>query len=92
VSYNASVVKNTAPQVAQCVLKTKMFSSTLKNALAYLCSTTPAMKLEMQRPSIVSYNDSVVKVYNAPSNLVRSEDKKRMSPTLKNALAYYNAL
>jgi hypothetical protein len=35
VSYNASSVKNTTPRVAQCVLKTKMFSCTLKNALAY---------------------------------------------------------
>jgi hypothetical protein len=42
-------------------------------------------------PTIVSYNASAVKIYNATGNLLRFENKKMFSSTLKNALAYYNA-
>jgi hypothetical protein len=42
-------------------------------------------------PTTVSYNASVVKIYNAAGSLVRFENKKIFSSTLKNALAYYNA-
>jgi hypothetical protein len=37
----------------------------------------------------VSYDASVVKIYNATGSLVRFE--KKIPSTLKNALAYYNA-
>jgi hypothetical protein len=39
---------------------------------------------------IVSYNAGAVKIYNAMSNLVRS-DNKDIFPTSKNAPAYYHA-
>jgi hypothetical protein len=42
------------------------------------------------KPTIVSYNASVVKIYNATDSLVRFENKKNAS-ALKNALAYNNA-
>jgi hypothetical protein len=42
-------------------------------------------------PTILSYNASDVKFYNATSSLVHFENKKIFAPTLKNALAYYNA-
>jgi hypothetical protein len=42
-------------------------------------------------PTIVSYNTSAVKIYNATGSLLRFENKKMFSSTLKNALAYYNA-
>jgi hypothetical protein len=41
-------------------------------------------------PTIVSYNASAVKIYNAKSSLVRFETKI-VSTSLKNALSYYNA-
>jgi hypothetical protein len=41
-------------------------------------------------PTIVSYNASTVKIYNATSNLDRFKTKM-ISHTLKNALAYFNA-
>jgi xylose isomerase len=37
----------------------------------------------------MSYNASVIKIYNAKSSLVLG---KKFSSTLKNALAYYNAV
>jgi hypothetical protein len=39
----------------------------------------------------VSYNASAVKIYNATGSLLRFENKKIFSSTLRNALAYYNA-
>jgi hypothetical protein len=42
-------------------------------------------------PTTVSYNVSVVKIYNSTNNLLRFEIKK-FSSTFKNALAYYNAV
>jgi hypothetical protein len=39
----------------------------------------------------VSYNASAVKIYNATGSLLRFENKKIFSSTLKNAVAYYNA-
>jgi hypothetical protein len=43
-------------------------------------------------PTIVSNNASVCKkIINATSSIVRFENKKPFSSTLKNALAYYNA-
>jgi hypothetical protein len=42
------------------------------------------------RPTIVSYNDSAVKIYSAASSLVRFE-AKIFSSTFKTTLAYNNA-
>jgi hypothetical protein len=41
-------------------------------------------------PTIVSYNSSAVRNYNATSNLERSVDKN-IASTLKNTLAYNSA-
>jgi hypothetical protein len=42
-------------------------------------------------PTIVSYNASAVKVYNAQSNMyIKCVLKQKKNSTLKNALVYYN--
>jgi hypothetical protein len=41
-------------------------------------------------PTIVSYNASVVKIYNATGSLVRFESKRMVSSILKNSLAFDN--
>jgi hypothetical protein len=42
-------------------------------------------------PTIANYNASVVNFYNTAGSLARFENKNILYPTLKNALAYYNA-
>jgi hypothetical protein len=59
--------------------------------LGVLVAYTRCLKLRGQikpapNPTIVSYNGSVVKIYNTAGSLVRFESNIMFSSTLKNAL------
>jgi hypothetical protein len=51
----------------------------------------PILRPPGANPTIVSYNASAVKIYNATSNLVRFENKNCFQLLPKNGLAYYSA-
>jgi hypothetical protein len=57
----------------------------------YVCTHVLNHSCPGANPTIVNYDASAVKIYNATSSLVRFKNKKRFFSTLKNGLAYSNA-